>query len=161
MRIQVTREWVYLRNRRLYLNKVEWQLLQETVTAKAVKQIYLRNWDADVPLETKQIIIKIGMRESQNQNCLLMGLITVQGRWIEALNTKGKPPEIKIYLFSLQAVFCIINCRLLRRHFVSIWKLRLQKEGNSFLWKIVHSFSDAIANCNTIAIQFVPNWIWR
>ena len=68
MRIQVTREWVYLRNRRLYLNEVEWQLLQETVKAKAVKQIYLRNCDADVPLETKQIIIK-GMRESQNQNC--------------------------------------------------------------------------------------------
>ena len=78
------------------------------------------NCDEDVPLETKHIIIEIGMRESQNQNCLLMGLITVQGRWIEALNTKGKPPEIKIYLFSLQAVFCIINCRLLRRHFVSI-----------------------------------------
>ena len=68
MRIQVTREWVYLRNRRLYLNEVEWQLLQETVTAKAVKQIYLRHCDADVPLETKQIIIEIGMREPQNQN---------------------------------------------------------------------------------------------
>ena len=65
----MTREWVYLRNRRLYLNEVEWQLLQETVTAKAAKKIYLRICDADVPLETKQIIIEIGMRESQNQNC--------------------------------------------------------------------------------------------
>ena len=77
-------------------------------------------------------------------HCLLVGLVTGQDRWIQALNIKGKPPEIKIYLFSLQAVFCIINCRLLRRHFMSIWKLRLQIEGNRFV-KDCTLFPDAIA----------------